>query len=120
MTLYMVELIVAEFGGTVAWFRDVLGLRVLLLDEMNRFALLQGVGGGRLAVKVGIPAPGGVRLHFQVPDLDAELAQLRGRGAHLESPPLVSPEGYRRAVVRGPAGSPVVLFEWVQPGSMSG
>ncbi len=120
MILYMVELIVSEFDAAVTWFRDVLGLRVLLLDEMNRFALLQGVGGGRLALKAGNPAPGGVRLHFQVPDLDIELAQLKARGAHQESPPQVSPEGYRRAVVRGPAGYPVVLFEWVKPASMAG
>jgi predicted enzyme related to lactoylglutathione lyase len=117
--LYMVELIVSEFDAAVRWFRDVLGLRVLLIDELNRFALLQGVGGGRLALKAGNPAPGGLRLHFQVPDLDIELKQLEARGGHVESPPLVSPEGYRRAIVRGPAGYPIVLFEWVKPGSFA-
>ncbi len=79
MTLFMTELAAADWAASVAWYRDRLGLTVELVDEPNRFALLRA-GDGRLALKAGAPAPGGVILHFQVADLAAELARLTAAG----------------------------------------
>jgi catechol 2,3-dioxygenase-like lactoylglutathione lyase family enzyme len=112
-SLFMAELAVSDFAASVAWYRDVLGLRVLVADVANAFALLQGESGGRVALKGGRPVPGGVTLHFEVGDLDAELARLSAAGVQTESPPKESPEGYREAFVRDPDGYAVGLFEWV-------
>jgi catechol 2,3-dioxygenase-like lactoylglutathione lyase family enzyme len=68
----------------------------------------------RLALKRGTPpATGGVRLHFLVADLTAELSRLAALGIHPESDLKTSPEGYRRAAFRDPDGYAVTLFEWV-------
>jgi catechol 2,3-dioxygenase-like lactoylglutathione lyase family enzyme len=108
VTLFMTEIAVADFEASVAWYRDRLGLRVELLDGANRFALLRGESGGRLALKAGTPTPGGVRLHFEVTNLDADLARFDA----VAEPPKASAEGYRRAVVHDPDGYAVGLFEW--------
>lgn len=117
MTLYMVELGVNNLSHGVRWYRDVCGLTFTVLDEPNGFALLSGEdasGFTRLALKRQTPpVVGGVRLHFLVDDLDAELARLAALGVPLESPPKTSDEGYRRAVVTDPDGHPITLFEWV-------
>ena len=108
----MTELRVADLAASVAWYRDRLGLRVELLDAANGFALLGGEGGGRLALKAGPPAPGGVALHFEVADLAAALA----RAGAAEAPVKESWEGYREAVIRDPDGYAVGLFGWASPG----
>src|SRR5207302_1158681 len=108
----MVELTVSDFRAAVRWYRDVLGLRVLVTDEAGAFALLQGAEGGRLALKGGVAVPDGATLHFEVADLDAELARLAALGVTAD-PPKASPEGYREAFVRDPDGHAVGLIEWV-------
>lgn len=116
MTLHMVELTVAEVARSAAWYRDVCGWSVVTHDERNGFTLLES-GGGRLALKHGpTTAGGGVRLHFLVADLTAELARLAALGIHPESALKASPEGYRRAAFRDPDGYAVTLFEWVSTG----
>jgi catechol 2,3-dioxygenase-like lactoylglutathione lyase family enzyme len=112
-SLFMAELAVSDFAASVSWYREVLGLRVLLTDEANAFALLQGEAGGRVALKAGRPVPGGVTLHFEVHDLGGELAHLSAAGVRVETPPVQSAEGYREAFVRDPDGYAVGLFEWV-------
>jgi catechol 2,3-dioxygenase-like lactoylglutathione lyase family enzyme len=113
MTLYFVELRVSDWAASVAWYRDVLGLRPILLDEAGSFALLDA-GGARVALKAGLPRPGGVMLAMEVGDLDGWLARL---GALVEGPPQTSAEGYRRARLLDPDGYEIVLFEWGATGS---
>jgi predicted enzyme related to lactoylglutathione lyase len=103
----MTELSVADFAASVAWYRDVLGLRVKHLDSANRFVLFDG----GVALKSGTPVPGGVVLHFNVTDLDAELTRLAAVGS-AASPVEESAEGYREAFVADPDGYRVGLFEW--------
>jgi predicted enzyme related to lactoylglutathione lyase len=112
--LYFVELTVADWRVAVAWYRDALGLAVRLVDEANGFALLQA-GGGRVALKSGVPRPGTVRLVFEVTGLPAELERLAALGVAVTSPIKASPEGYRRAFVRDPDGYEIGLFEWAGP-----
>ena len=109
----MAEVAAADPAGSVRWYRDVLGLPVLMADPATGFALFGGEG-GRLAVRAGVPSPGGVALHVEVPDLAAELSRLAGLGVAPDGPVKASAEGYRRAVVRDPDGYAVVLFEWVR------
>ncbi len=129
MNLYMVELAVNDWPAAVAWYRDVLGLKVLMRVEEDRFALLQNVaqdvaqaGETRLALKQA-PEPGGqpvaqtprgqgVLLTFEVPDLPAAVALLRERGVSPETPIQSTHEGYRRALFRDPDGYRLCLFDW--------
>lgn len=110
----MVVLAVSDFAASLAWYRDVLGLRVVLTDEPKQFALLQGESGGRIGLKIGTPAPGGVTSHLEVTGLGAELVRLARLGVLAESPLRESPEGYREVFIRDPDGYAVGLFEWVQ------
>ena len=79
MRLYMTELSVSDWPRCVAWYRDVLGLDILLLDEDRRFALLGGEG-GRLALKEGTPSSD-VRLSFEVTDLEASRNRMERTGS---------------------------------------
>jgi catechol 2,3-dioxygenase-like lactoylglutathione lyase family enzyme len=109
--LFFVQLAVADWPAAVAWYRDVLGLRLAFRNDADRFALLDA-GGCRVALKEGPPEPGNVLLTFEVDDLPATLARLAARGVTLESPTEQSEEGYRRARLRDPDGHSICLFEW--------
>lgn len=110
-SLYLVELTVADWPAAVAWYQDTLGLPVLLMAEMDHFALLQA-GNGRVALKAGRPEPGTTLLTFEVDNLVAELERLAARGLVPEAPLKTSPEGYRRAIIRDPDGYRICLFDW--------
>jgi predicted enzyme related to lactoylglutathione lyase len=109
--LYFVQLTVRDWGASVAWYRDVLGLEVRMAVEANRFAVLRA-GVGRIALRGGEPKPGNVLLTFEVDDLPLELKRLALRGVRPAEPMKVSSEGYRRAIVLDPDGHRICLFEW--------
>jgi catechol 2,3-dioxygenase-like lactoylglutathione lyase family enzyme len=111
--LYLVQLHVADWPAAVAWYRDVLGLPLALHDEANRFALF-AIGTGRLALKEGTPTPGDVLVTFEVDDLDAMVQRLANAGVALDGAVKVSPEGYRRILLRDPDGHRLELFEWLR------
>jgi catechol 2,3-dioxygenase-like lactoylglutathione lyase family enzyme len=106
-SLYMVELTVADWGASLRWYRDLLGLTLLPPTEAGRFALL-GTGASRVALKAGVATPGSVTLTFEVESLSAMLGRL-GNAEVKENE-----EGYRRVRLRDPDGYEVVLFEWVK------
>ena len=112
MTLFMVEFTVRDLAASAAWYSTVIGLSVKLVDDANGFILLEGAA-GRISLKRGEPRPGGVRLHFEVADLNLEIARLEAAGLRPASPAKSSAEGYRRAVYLDPDGYEIGLFEWV-------
>ena len=114
MKLFMVEPTVSDLPRSIAWYSDVLGLTLTLLDETNGFALLEG-NAGRISLKRGTPVIGGVRLIFEVGDLVAELARIAAFGVLPVSAIKSSNEGYRRAVLHDPDGYVIALFEWLHP-----
>lgn len=111
----MVEPTVSDLSASIAWYTEVVGLKLTLLDEANGFALLEGAA-GRISLKRGTPIPGGVRMHFEVDNLDAELTRLEALGASPVSDIKTSAEGYRRALLCDPDGYEIALFEWVKSG----
>lgn len=111
MRLAFVELRVRDVDAAVAWYRDVLGLELLMRDETSGFALLRA-GDGQVALKAGEPTPGGALLAFEVDDLDAWVVRLEEKGVRLDDPLKDSPEGYRRARLRDRDGHPFTLFQW--------
>lgn len=112
MDLFAAELVVSDWPAALAWYRDRLGLSVLLTDEPNRYALLSA-GSCRLALKAGAPAAGSTKLVFHVDDLDAALARLAGRGVLPVGPVRESAEGYRAVTLADPDGHRLDVFAWV-------
>jgi catechol 2,3-dioxygenase-like lactoylglutathione lyase family enzyme len=114
MDLYLVELPVADIEASLAWYRDRLGLPVILTDAANKYALL-AAGPARIALKQRIDKASGAVVTFRVEDLDAELARLARHDITPERPIRVSAEGYRSARMHDPDGNALDLFEWVRP-----
>ena len=121
---FMTEVRVLDWAKSVCWYRDVLGLRVVMEDHTGRFALLEArAGGGRVAIKGGqageaIAGRGAVRLVFEVADLEAVMADLVAKGERFEGPES-SAEGYREIRLQDPDGTPIGLFAWVNGNSGS-
>jgi predicted enzyme related to lactoylglutathione lyase len=117
IAFFVTEIVVTDWPRTVRWYVEALRLSLLLEDAPRRYALL-GAGPGRLALKGGAPSGAprdGVRLIFEVDDLDSE----RERLARLDvavGPPEDSPEGYRAIRLCDPEGTPITLFRWTTPG----
>jgi catechol 2,3-dioxygenase-like lactoylglutathione lyase family enzyme len=112
MQLYMTELAVRDFAVSQAWYRDVLGLKVELLDEPRGFALLNDGQGGRVAIKEGTPQSSSTILHFQVVNLNDMMTKISSQGISFGAI-TESEEGYRHAEVHDPDGYRISLFEWV-------
>jgi predicted enzyme related to lactoylglutathione lyase len=112
-TLFAVELRSTRWEALVAWYRDALGLEVLLRVVDDRYALL-AAGAARLAILGRDSAPPESRrwsLAFEVEDLEAARERLVARG--YEPPgPTANPEGFREFVVADPDGNRVRLFAW--------
>ncbi|MBL8792841.1 MAG: VOC family protein [Planctomycetia bacterium] len=110
-SLYMVELVVADWPASIMWYRDLFGRAPALTDVGGQFALFE-IGGNRLALKAGAPQPGNSLIVFEVADLPGLLARLAAQQVISEELIEASPEGYRRAVVRDLDGHRLCLFEW--------
>ncbi len=117
MILYMVELHVRDWPGTVNWYRDVLELDVMFVDEPNRFAMFRA-GEAHVALKAGTPqdtARDAVNLTFQVGNVNTVRDRLIELGVAVGEP-FDSPfqEGYREARLKDPEGNPLRLFSWLK------
>jgi len=117
--LFMTVIKVSDWTASLAWYVETLGLLPVLTDAEHRFALL-AAGNGRLGIlEDSAPratvAPGGARLVFLVPDIDAERARLIGRGAEVSAPHDNAIEGYREIRLHDPDGTPLTLFSWSGP-----
>jgi len=113
--LHMVELTVGDAAASAAWYAAALGFTVALTDPATGFVLLTRADGGRVALMPGGPVAAGVKLHFEVSDLDGHVARLHTLGVGLDGGVKASAEGYRRVRLRDPDGVVVVLFEWCGP-----
>jgi len=111
--LFSVELRTARWAELVAWYREALGLRVLVRVLDDEYALL-AAGDTRLAI-LGRPEPGAASgrwsLGFEVPDLDATAGQLAAAGVAVPAP-TTHPEGFRELRLTDPDGNRLRLFAW--------
>jgi catechol 2,3-dioxygenase-like lactoylglutathione lyase family enzyme len=112
-TLFAVELRTSEWPELVAWYRDVLGLELLLRVVDDRYALL-AAGPTRLAIlgrDRDEPASRRWSLAFEVVDLESARGRLFAAG--IDAPaPVANPEGFRELVVSDPDGNRIRLFAW--------
>lgn len=110
-SLFSVELRTARWADLVEWYRDLLGLKVLLRVVDDQYALLDA-GDTRLAI-MGRAAPGEPSgrwsLGFETPDLDAAYGRL---AAAATTPPRWHPEGFRELIAIDPDGNRLRLFSW--------
>jgi predicted enzyme related to lactoylglutathione lyase len=113
-TLFAVEIRTTRWAELVEWYREVLGLRVLLRVADDRYALLEA-GPARLAIlgrEASEPASRRWSLGFEVLDLDAACRRLTAAGVSF-SEPTPNPEGFRELVVIDPDGNRLRLFAWL-------
>jgi len=111
--MMMVTIQVRDFDSMVTWYRDVLGLKVLALEE-DEFCLLRAPhGSATIGLATDHPdripeRPGvGWSPSFAVDDFDAFVAGLRSRGVTFDATEEGADEGYRLVRVRDPEGNAV-------------
>jgi len=115
--LDVVTIQVRDWSAAVAWYRRVLGLEVVALEEHDRFCML-GTGGALLALASDHPelaagtaenrmAPG-----FRVDDLDSFLRSLREAGVTVDEHIDGAGEGYRLARFWDPEGNRLHAYSY--------
>ncbi len=112
-TLFSVELRTAQWEHMVQWYRNVLGLRVLVRVVDDGYALFEA-GDTRVAIlsrENAGEASGRWSLGFEVIDLEATHARLRAADADVLEPK-THPEGFRELVTDDPDGNRLRLFAW--------
>jgi len=112
-TLFAVEIRTTRWADLVAWYRELVGLKVLLRVEDDRYALF-AAGPARLAIlgrDVTDPASRRWSLGFEATDLDAVRERFVSAGGDVP-PPALHPEGFRELVVADPDGNRIRLFAW--------
>ncbi|MDA7886693.1 VOC family protein [Pirellulales bacterium] len=111
--LFSVELRTAQWEHMVQWYRNVLGLRVLVRVVDDGYALFEA-GDTRVAIlsrENAGAASGRWSLGFEVIDLEATHARLRAADADVVEPK-THPEGFRELVTDDPDGNRLRLFAW--------
>lgn len=113
--LYCIEVRTPNWERAVHWYREVLGLRVLVRVVDDGYALIEA-GETRLAL-LARKEPGEptrrISLAFEVTDLPATLERLAHHGAKVTFP-AHDPEGLREANTHDPDGNRIRLFSWPQ------
>lgn len=111
--LFSVELRTSQWGTLVEWYRQVIGLRVLVRVVDDGYALL-AAGDTRLAI-IDRPEPGAASrrwsLGFEVADLESIHERLIHAGVDVQ-PPSINPEGFRELTIMDPDGNRLRLFMW--------
>jgi catechol 2,3-dioxygenase-like lactoylglutathione lyase family enzyme len=99
-----------DYGRSVAFYRDVIGLHVYREWATGTVFFL---GGGLLELSRSAgPVPGDkLSLWLQVRDVGAEFERLAGAGVEVVEAPVDEPWGLREARIRDPDGLMLVLVE---------
>lgn len=120
MHLSYVRVVVDRFAESFRFYRDVMGFAAIWGEESNVYAEFNVGPATRLAIAArqvigevpgaaSAQAPAGAdrfMLVFEVPDVDAQVAELKGRGVQLVAEPVDRPAwGVRTAHLRDPEGN---------------
>jgi len=107
-----------DVGRGIDFYRDWLGFR--LIEDFRHegrsvYARMRAPGGdGTIALHQAGPgaavASDGVRLYFEVPDLDEFCQKLRKRGFYFTQLPQMMPWGWRHAYLNDPEGHEISLY----------
>ncbi len=111
--LYCVELRTSNWERSLSWYRDGLGLRVLVRVTDDGYALLDA-GESRLAIlarkSVGEPTRR-ISLAFEVNDVQTVAARIAAQGGQV-SVPKSSSEHLREVNTTDPDGNRIRIFSW--------
>jgi catechol 2,3-dioxygenase-like lactoylglutathione lyase family enzyme len=127
MPTVSVRYIVNDVDEAIAFYRDSLGFAEVMHPAPS-FAMLslgdlrlllsapgQGPGGGSAMPDGSAPEPGGWnRFAIEVPDLEATVSALQGKGVRFRNQ-VVTGVGGKQILAEDPSGNPVELFEPVLP-----
>jgi catechol 2,3-dioxygenase-like lactoylglutathione lyase family enzyme len=99
-----------DYGRSVAFYRDVIGLHIYREWATGTVFFL---GGGLLELsRSGGPVTDDkLSLWLQVRDVDAEFARLAAAGVTVVEAPVLEPWGLREARLRDPDGLQLILVE---------
>ena len=111
--LYCVELRTSQWQEALDWYREALGLRVLVRQAEDGYALFEA-GDTRLALiareSAGDASPRW-SLGFEVDDLELAHKRLTAFGSEI-SRSGHSSEGFQELVTADPDGNTIRLFSW--------
>ncbi|HQR07797.1 MAG TPA: hypothetical protein PLN21_13300 [Gemmatales bacterium] len=115
--LKIVELKARDWQATVEWFCHYFSMNVLIMDHVKQYALLGEDYGteANLSVRGTTETFTGSQflLQWEVNDLVGLVANLAHRGIRVLKPiQEASDEWYKRAIIEGPEGVPLLLFEF--------
>jgi catechol 2,3-dioxygenase-like lactoylglutathione lyase family enzyme len=107
-----------DVGGGIAFYRNWLGFRLIedyRHESKSVYARMQAPGGdGTIALHQAGPgasvASDGVRLYFEVRELDDFCQKLRKRGFVFTQQPQMMPWGWRHAYLNDPEGHEISLY----------
>ena len=111
--LFSVEVRTAQWENMVYWYRNILGLRVLVRVVDDGYALFEA-GDTRVAIlsrENAGKASGRWSLGFEVTDLEAAYIRLRTANENIAKPK-THPEGFRELVTNDPDGNLLRIFAW--------
>ena len=104
---------VTDLDRALQFYSNHLGFRVMDRYE-NAYARLRGSGDGTIAVHVteaGQPRSSeGIRLYFEVKNLEKFCAKLQGAGVVFAKPPKMMPWGWQHAYLNDPDGHEISLY----------
>jgi catechol 2,3-dioxygenase-like lactoylglutathione lyase family enzyme len=109
---------VKEVPRALAFYRELLGFKLIeefKHDGISLYARLHAPGGeGTIALHLAGPgtpmASDGVRLYFEVRDLDGFCQKLQKKGFYITQMPRVMPWGWRHAYLNDPDGHEISLY----------
>ncbi len=111
--LYCIELRTANWEQSVHWYRQILGLRVLVRVVEDGYALLEA-GETRISL-LARESPGDASprwsLGFEVDSLEAAVTRLNQAGCKITHPH-GSAEGFHEVMTEDPDGNHIRLFAW--------
>ena len=107
-----------DVARALEFYRGLLGFKVVdefLHDGILLYARLRAAGGdGTIALHLagpGIPVSSdGVRLYFEIRELDDFCRKLRAKGLYLPSAPKLMPWGWRHVYINDPDGHEISLY----------
>jgi catechol 2,3-dioxygenase-like lactoylglutathione lyase family enzyme len=105
---------VRDLAAALKFYVDHLGFQVIEIYETAYARLRSAKGGMTIALHVAEPAQPlsseGVRLYFEVKELDKFCAKLQGAGVRFSEPPKMMPWGWRHAYLNDPDGHEISLY----------